>query len=86
MKKGANIEAKDYGENTPLHIACLEGQLQIVEYLIEKGAHTEAKDNEQKTPIPTTSLNHQKVAVKYSFQSCKVVNSSNEEDFNQKKK
>ena len=41
----------NYGERTPLHIACGKGHLLIVQYLIEKGANIEAKNIGQWTPL-----------------------------------
>ena len=51
VEKGANIEAKNIDQWTPLHFASRKGSLPIVQYLIEKGANIEGKDNEQKTPL-----------------------------------
>ena len=36
---------------TPLHYACQEGHLPIVEYLISKGANIEAKGEIEMTPL-----------------------------------
>lgn len=35
----------------PIHYACKEGYLTIVEYLIEKGARIDVMDNENYTPL-----------------------------------
>ena len=35
----------------PLHSACSDGDLSIVQYLIEKGANIEAEDDNRKTPL-----------------------------------
>ena len=43
---GANIDSNSKFE-TPLHISCSSGNLQIVQYLIEEGANFEAKDNDE---------------------------------------
>ena len=51
IEKGANIEAKNHNQKTPLHVACENGNIQIVQYLIEKGADIEAKDKDQNTPL-----------------------------------
>ena len=52
IEKGANIEAKNEIQRTPLHFACSKGHLPIVQYLIEKGANIEAKDKcNQRTPL-----------------------------------
>ena len=50
-EKGANIEANDNSQRTPLHIACLTSNLSMVKYLIENGANIEAKYYQQKTPL-----------------------------------
>ena len=46
---------KDLFERTPLHYACQEGYLPIVEYLISKGANIEAKDEDDWTPLKLAS-------------------------------
>ena len=62
---GANIEAKDDFEWTPLHIACLYGHLPTVQYLIEKGANIEAKDDFERTPLHLAALNGKTDVVKF---------------------
>ena len=52
-------------KETPLHTACLNGRLPIVQYLIEKGADIEAKNQEKKTPLHYASWNGQTNVVKY---------------------
>ena len=49
MEKGADIEAKDTYENTPLHFA--EYNAETVQLLIEKGADVNAKDDRGYTPL-----------------------------------
>ena len=39
VEKGANIEAKDKSEKTPLHIASTRVNTDVVNYLILKGAN-----------------------------------------------
>ena len=51
IEKCANIEAKDYAENTTLHWACFINDLPIVQYLIEKGVNVEANNEDQSTPL-----------------------------------
>ena len=48
---GADVNAKDEWNNTPLHIASEKGHLSIVEYLISKGANINIKDIDGNTPI-----------------------------------
>lgn len=49
--KGADKEAKDQNNDTPLHVASLHGHLAVVRYLVEKGASKEIKNNNYKKPI-----------------------------------
>lgn len=37
IKKGEDLQAKDNGENTPFELAVLEGQDDIVEWMLEEG-------------------------------------------------
>ena len=50
-KQNVDINIKGNDEMTPLHFACSESNLSIVEYLISKGADIEAKDYLDKTPL-----------------------------------
>ena len=47
---GVNIEAEDYWERTPLHIASFNNNTDIVKYLVSIGANKNAIDKEGKTP------------------------------------
>ena len=49
------METKQKDQCTPLHIACQNGHLQIVQYLIEKGDNIEAKDKDKYTPLQCAS-------------------------------
>ena len=46
---------KEKNDNTPLHCACEQGQLSIVQYLISKGANIEAKNTSGMTPLHDAS-------------------------------
>ena len=46
----AEVNAKDSNSNSPLHVACSNGNDKIIEYLLEKGADPDAKDNKTLTP------------------------------------
>ena len=44
MQSGALITAEDHNHNTPLHIACQNGHLKVVKFLMENtGVDWEAK-------------------------------------------
>ena len=56
ISKGANIEAKDYVNWTPLHFASSFNKKQdVVIYLVSKGANKTAKDKDGKTPYDLAS-------------------------------
>ena len=48
---GADVNAKDESESTPLHSAAYWGHNEIAELLIAKGADVNAKDDYGKTPL-----------------------------------
>jgi ankyrin repeat protein len=50
ITKGADVNAKDNGDWTPLHSA-VYGHKDIVELLISKGANVNAKDGNRRTPL-----------------------------------
>jgi len=58
IEKGADLEALDRDQRTPLHIAALSGFIEdakpytdMAKFLIEKGAEVNARDNSQSTPL-----------------------------------
>ena len=50
---------------TPLHQACINGHIQIVQYLVEKGSNIEAKDQYQQTSLHIASYWGRTDVVKY---------------------
>ena len=50
IEKGANIEANDNRERTPLHVACENNETGVVKYLISKGVNKNCKDKWGNTP------------------------------------
>ena len=49
IEKGANIEARDKDQKTPLHFASNEGKTDVVKYLISKGANKNTKNQDSET-------------------------------------
>lgn len=43
--------ATNHDGRTPLHVACLEGHLQVISYLLGKGASPHVVDNHGQTPL-----------------------------------
>jgi ankyrin repeat protein len=55
---GADVEAKDKYDMTPLHWASLNNRIAIAKLLIDKGADVEAKDYKGWTPLHRASWNN----------------------------
>ncbi|KAH8803357.1 hypothetical protein F5884DRAFT_847191 [Xylogone sp. PMI_703] len=51
LKRGADIESKDFDGKTPLLRAAIEGDKTVVELLLKNGANIESKDSSGKTPL-----------------------------------
>uniref|UniRef100_A0A8C6TGV9 asparaginase n=1 Tax=Neogobius melanostomus TaxID=47308 RepID=A0A8C6TGV9_9GOBI len=48
---GSNLSLEDYDGRTPLHVACCEGNLKAVQYLLSQEATVYAKDRYGATPL-----------------------------------
>jgi len=51
LERGADVNARDIDENTPLHKTAFMGRIETVRVLLEKGADVHASNNERKTPL-----------------------------------
>ena len=61
-----NAEAKDENQRTPLHLACMQGHLDIAQYLHhERGSNLECEDKDGWTPIELAFFHNQTDTVKY---------------------
>ncbi len=56
VARGADIDARDFIERTPLHIAAVSGHKDVVQYLIEKGADVNSRDKWGVTPLRRLEL------------------------------
>ena len=57
ITNGADVNAKDVGDGTPLHQAAARGHKELAELLIAKGADVNAKDNQGRTPLDAAIFN-----------------------------
>jgi ankyrin repeat protein len=55
--KGADINAKSRAGQTPLHMACGIGMLDIIEFLLAHGADVNAKTDNGGTPLSLAKEN-----------------------------
>jgi hypothetical protein len=51
LEKGADLETKTPYGQTPLYVAAISGQEEVVRFLLDKGANTEVRDMFYKAPI-----------------------------------
>ena len=49
------IEVNDRYDNTPLHIACSKGYLEVAEALLDAGAQIDNKNEDEQTPLHLAS-------------------------------
>ncbi len=63
ISAGANINAVDSDGCTPLHVACWDGHLSVVEKLIACGAKVDSLDNNKESPLQMASRREKKEIV-----------------------
>lgn len=51
QQQGGDFNLPDYDGRTPLHLACCEGHLETVRYLLKRGASVHASDRFNHTPL-----------------------------------
>ncbi|PAA94850.1 hypothetical protein BOX15_Mlig019356g1 [Macrostomum lignano] len=51
VREARIIDESDAANNSPLHVACKNGHVDIVELLLENGADAEAKNEDEETPM-----------------------------------
>ena len=49
--QGGDFNMADYDGRTPLHLACCEGHVDAVRYLLENGASVHVTDRFNQTPL-----------------------------------
>ena len=51
FSQGGELSSPNQDGRTPLHIACREGLLSVVKYLLEEGANVHQSDSNNNTPL-----------------------------------
>ena len=70
-KHNADIEIRDYMNNTPINIAAGENNLEIIQYLYDTcHANIETRNDDESTPINTASSEGYLDIVKYLYEDC----------------
>ena len=64
ISKGANIEAKDNDDQTPLHWASKHGNTNVVKYLVSKGANKTTRDKDGKIPCDLADTDEIRIILK----------------------
>ena len=78
INAGADINIRDNAGWTPLHEACLEGQLDIVKLMIRYGADVNASARNYDTPLHDASENEHVEVVEYLLANGAILNAKNE--------
>jgi ankyrin repeat protein len=58
VEKGFDPKGSDYDGRTPLHLACEEGHLEVVKYLVSVGADINCQDRWGTTPMRGALTSH----------------------------
>ena len=64
VDRGADVDARDVNQRTPLHYACDKGHMEVAMALVDRGADVDARDVNQRTPLHLACRNgHMEVAM-----------------------
>lgn len=67
LAAGANPNARDGGQMTPLHAAAVHGQLEVFQLLLRNGADITAKTVRGRTPLQLAEMNDSTDIISYSL-------------------
>lgn len=65
IAQGADVNAKDINEKTPLHFAAQSGNIKMAKFLLKNGVELEAKDDGNSTPLYYAAATGKDKMVKY---------------------
>ena len=57
VDRGADVDARDGIQRTPLHDACRRGHMEVAMALVDRGADVDARDVDQRTPLHAACFN-----------------------------
>lgn len=78
IEHGAIVNYADYDKRTALHLACVEGHVEVVKLLVAAGADVHFKDRWDVTPLDEATKNNQTDVVEViTLEDAKNKNSSN---------
>ena len=80
IKFGAQVDARTNNFRTPLHIASLRGNLNVIQTLVSNGADINAKDIESNTPCHFVSEYGHRLCLKYLLERNPYLFANNNED------
>ena len=78
---GADLNAKDANENTPMHYAASLGQLELCSFLLEHGCSLEIRNKKKMTPLHASILSNDEEILEYFIEH---INTSKDPKMNKK--
>ncbi|HBL98295.1 TPA: hypothetical protein DDZ86_01480 [Candidatus Dependentiae bacterium] len=80
LDKGANVNAKDLDDWTPLIKVCFQNNFEVAKLLIEKGANVNAKNLNNQTPLLEACFHYNFKLVKLLIENSANVNAKNNQN------
>ena len=63
LKHGAHVDDRDSKGMTPIHYACLSGQIGVISFLKHHGANLDVRDNKGRTPLMIAAQENQLIVI-----------------------
>jgi len=81
VKKNANVNTRGFGNMTPLLLAAMKGNLNLVNYFMSMDGDINATDINGDTPLMLASINRHPIIVKALLESRAKINEKNKKGF-----